>query len=318
MKLVVLDGHTLNPGDLNWDELGSLGELTVYDRTPPELTVERAQDAEAVFTNKVILGPEQIRQLPKLRYIGVLATGTNVVDLPAATARRIVVTNVPAYSTESVVQMVFAHILNLSFGYSRHTQSVRDGRWQQSPDFCYWDQPLIELSGRILGIIGFGRIGLAVALAARGFGLQVFVNAHSIPRYVPNEVRLVSLEEIFRGSDIVSLHCPLTRETRQIVNLKHISMMKRSAWLINTGRGPLVDEKALADALNSGRIAGAGLDVLSTEPPQPDNPLLAAKNCFITPHIAWATVQSRQRLMRTVVGNLRAFLEGRPLNVVRE
>jgi glycerate dehydrogenase len=318
MKLVVLDGYTLNPGDLSWDDLGALGELTVYDRTPPELTVERAQDAEAVFTNKVILGPEQIRQLPKLRYIGVLATGTNVVDLPAATASRIVVTNVPAYSTESVVQMVFAHILNLSFGYTRHTQSVRDGRWQQSPDFCYWDQPLIELSGRILGIIGFGRIGLAVALAARGFGLQVFVNAHSIPRYVPNEVRLVSLEEIFRSSDIVSLHCPLTRETRQIVNLKHISMMKRSAWLINTGRGPLVDEHALADALNSDRIAGAGLDVLSTEPPQPDNPLLTAKNCFITPHIAWATVQSRQRLMRTVVGNLRTFLEGRPLNVVRE
>jgi len=318
MKLVVLDGHALNPGDLSWDDLGSLGELTIYDRTPPELTVERAQDAEAVFTNKVILGPEHIRQLPKLRYIGVLATGTNVVDLPAATARRIVVTNVPAYSTESVVQMVFTHLLNLSLGFSRHTQSVRDGRWQQSPDFCYWDQPLIELSGRILGIIGFGRIGLAVALAARGFGLQVFVNAHSIPRYVPNEVRLVSLEEIFRSSDIVSLHCPLTRETCQIVNLKHISMMKRSAWLINTGRGPLVDEKALADALNSGRLAGAGLDVLSTEPPQPDNPLLKAKNCFITPHIAWATVQSRQRLMRTVVGNLRAFLEGRPLNVVRE
>jgi glycerate dehydrogenase len=318
MKLVVLDGYTMNPGDLSWDDLGSLGELTVYDRTPPELTVERAQDAEAVFTNKVILGSEQIRQLPKLRYIGVLATGTNVVDLPAATARRIVVTNVPAYSTESVVQMVFAHLLNLSFGYTRHTQGVRDGRWQQSPDFCYWDQPLIELSGRILGIIGFGRIGLAVALAARGFGLQVFVNAHSIPRYVPNEVRLVSLEEIFRSSDIVSLHCPLTHETRQIVNLKHISMMKRSAWLINTGRGPLVDEKALADALNSGRIAGAGLDVLSTEPPQPDNPLLSAKNCFITPHIAWATVQSRQRLMRTVVANHRAFQEGRPLNVVRE
>jgi glycerate dehydrogenase len=318
MKLVVLDGHTMNPGDLSWDDLGALGELTVYDRTPPELTVERAQDAEAVFTNKVILGTEQIRQLPHLRYIGVLATGTNVVDLPAAVARKIVVTNVPAYSTESVVQMVFAHLLNLSLGFSRHTQSVRDGRWQRSPDFCYWDQPLIELSGRILGIIGFGRIGLAVALAARGFGLQVYVNAHSIPRYVPNEVRLVSLEEIFHGSDIVSLHCPLTRETRQIVNLKHISMMKRSAWLINTGRGPLVDEKVLADALNSGRIAGAGLDVLSTEPPKPDNPLLSAKNCFITPHIAWATVQSRQRLMRTVVANLRTFLEGRPLNVVRE
>ncbi len=318
MKLVVLDGFTMNPGDLGWEELGSLGDLTVHDRTPPELTIERAKDAEAVFTNKVVLGAEQIRQLPRLRYIGVLATGTNVVDIAAATARKIVVTNVPAYSTESVVQMVFAHLLNLSFGLADHTRGVREGRWQRSPDFCYWDQPLIELSGKIMGLIGFGRIGLAVAVAAKGFGLQVLATSRSIPRFVPNEVRLVSLEEIFRLSDIVSLHCPLTPETRQIVNRKHLAMMKPLAWLINTGRGALVDEQALADALNSGKLAGAGLDVLSTEPPNADNPLLTAKNCFITPHIAWATIQSRQRLMRTVVANLRAFQEDRPVNVVQE
>ncbi len=316
MNIVILDGHTMNPGDLRWDPLRSLGDLTVYDRTPAEMTIPRAANAEIILTNKVVLGAAEIAALPCLRYIGVLATGYNVVDLAAAYRHGILVTNVPAYSTPSAVQMVFAHLFNLTFGLAEHMRGVRDGRWQNSPDFCYWDRPLFELAGSTMGIVGYGRIGRAVAQAALPFGMSVIVHTRSNPESIDPSIRLVSLDELFVKSDIISLHCPLTEQTRHLVNRERLDMMKSTAYIINTGRGPLIDEQALADALNSGRIAGAGLDVLSTEPPKADTPLLKAENCHITPHIAWATVQSRQRLFHVVVENIRAFLAGKPQNIV--
>jgi glycerate dehydrogenase len=316
MKIVVLDGHALNPGDLSWANLEKLGSCTVYDRTLPAETVSRAAVAEIVLTNKTLLPREIIERLPRLRYIGVLATGYNVVDVRAARERNIPVTNVPDYATASVVQMVFAHLLNLTLHVADHGHGVAEGRWSRSEDFAYWDFPLIELAGLTLGIIGFGRIGRATAEAARGFGMNVLAYDVSPPAEQPDHVRFVGLEELFRRSDAVSLHCPLTADTQRLINAERLSWMKSSAVLINTGRGPLVDERALAEALNAGRIAGAGLDVLSIEPPPNDHPLLRAKNCCITPHIAWATAAARKRLLDTVVANVRAFLAGRPQNVV--
>jgi len=315
-RIVVLDGYTLNPGDLSWDELRSLGACTIHDRTPPDQTVPRAADATIVLTNKVVLDRDTLCRLPRLAYVGVLATGYNVIDLAEAGRRGIVVTNVPSYSTRSVAQMVFAHLLNLTQHVAHHAEAVRQGRWTSSPDFCFWDYPLVELDGLTIGIVGYGRIGREGAQIALALGMKVLAYDLAAPNDPADGVDLVDLESLFRRSDVVSLHCPLTPETQNLVNAQRLSWMKPTAWLINTGRGPLVDEPALADALCSGRIAGAGLDVLSKEPPGQDNPLLAAKNCFITPHIAWATRAARARLMHEVVENVRAFLAGRPQNVV--
>ena len=316
MKIVVLDGYTLNPGDLSWDELKELGELTVYERTTADKTVERAREAQAVFTNKVVLDKEIIASLPELIYIGVLATGYNVVDLQAAAGKGIVVTNIPAYSTNSVAQMVFAHLLELTMNVGRHSALVHEGAWVNSKDFCFWEQPLVELKGLTMGIIGFGRIGRAVGNLAQAFGMKVIAHNRSQPSSIPDWVEMVGLDDIFTRSDVVTLHCPLTHENEKMINAERLSQMKNSAFLINTARGGLVDEQALAEALNSGKIAGAGLDVLSSEPPLEDNPLLKAKNCFITPHIAWATKAARKRLMDIAVDNLKHFINGKPLNVV--
>ena len=316
MQIVILDGFTLNPGDLSWAGLEMLGPTIVHDRTPADQTVARAADCEIVLTNKTVLSRETIERLPRLRYIGVLATGYNVVDLDAARERNIPVANVPDYGTPSVVQMVFAHLLNLTLRVADHGRGVAAGRWSRCEDFCYWDFPLAELAGLTIGIVGFGRIGSSVAMVARSFGMNVLAYDLFPPSIPPEGVHFVGLDELFRQSDVVSLHCPLTPATHQLVNADRLAMMKRSALLINTSRGPLVDEAALAEALNTDQIAGAGLDVLSTEPPLTDNPLLDAKNCCITPHIAWATRAARQRLLDIAVANLRAFLDGKPQNVV--
>lgn len=320
MKIVVLDGYTLNPGDLRWQALDALGDCTVYERTPKELVTERAAGAEIVLTNKVVLGWEQLAQLPQLRYIGVLATGYNVVDVEAARRQNILVTNVPAYSTASVAQMVFALLLELTQQVGHHARLVREGRWAASVDFCFWDRPLVELDGLTLGIVGYGAIGRRVARMARAFGMDVLVHTAHPEKYRQTaegkEARFVGLDELFCASDAVTLHCPLTEETRALVDARRLESMKPTAYLINTGRGPLVDEAALAAALNAGRIAGAGLDVLSLEPPPAANPLLSAANCCITPHIAWATRAARERLLATAVANVRAFLAGQPQNVV--
>jgi glycerate dehydrogenase len=315
-KIVVLDGYTLNPGDLSWESLKALGECIVYDRTDPHDVLSRAEGAEIILINKTVLSSDIIGQLPNLKYIGVLATGYNVLDVEAAHERGIVVTNVPAYSTPSVGQLVFAHLLNLAHRIGHHAETVRRGRWSSSPDFCYWDTPLIELSGLILGTIGFGRIGRTTAKLALSFGMKVIAYDIIEPSGMPKGCQLVGLEDVFRDSDVVSLHCPLTYQTEKIVNKERLALMKKTAFLINTGRGLLVDEQALAEALNNERIAGAGLDVLSSEPPEKDNPLIKAKNCFITPHIAWATRAARERLLKVVVGNVAAYLAGKPQNVV--
>jgi glycerate dehydrogenase len=313
-RIVVLDGHTLNPGDLDWQAVGALGELTVHDRTPATQILERAADAEILLTNKTPLDAATIAALPELRYIGVLATGYNVVDVAAAKARSIPVCNVPGYGTASVAQHVFALLLELTQHTGHHAQSVREGRWTASPDFCYWDFPLIELAGRTLGIVGYGSIGEAVARIGCAFGMKILASTRR-PSAVGG-VEFVTVDEVFKRADVVTLHCPLTEETRGLVNAARLATMKPDAFLINTGRGPLVVEQDLADALNAGRIAGAGLDVLGVEPPQAGNPLLHARNCVITPHIAWATRAARARLMDMVVRNLRAFLAGNPRNVV--
>lgn len=316
MRIVVLDGYTLNPGDLSWAVLEALGECTVYDRTTPGLTVARAGEAEIVFTNKVVLGRREIEQLPKLKYIGVLATGYNVVDVAAARERGIVVTNIPAYGTRSVAQMTFALLLELTQHVGHHAASVREGRWSRNQDFCYWDFPLLELAGLTMGLVGLGRIGKSVAELALAFGMKVIAYNTSVPVNPLLGVKMVDLDTVFRESDVVSLHCPLSADNKEMVNVSLLSLMKPTAFLINTSRGLLVDEVALATALNTGRLAGAGLDVLSVEPPHPDNPLLTAKNCFITPHQAWATKAARERLLTTATDNLRAFLAGEVRNVV--
>lgn len=316
MQIVVLDGHTLNPGDLSWAELHELGQCHIHDRTPSDDIVRRAQEAEIVLTNKTQLSKETLAHLPKLRYIGVLATGYNVVDVEAAHKQNICVTNVPAYSTVSVAQMVFAHLLNLTQHVAEHGQSVQAGTWNRSQDFCYWNFPLVELASLTMGIIGLGRIGQTTARLALDFGMKVvyFDVEKSITPQV--DARAVDLDTLFRESDVVSLHCPLNDSNFRLVNEQRLQLMKPTAFLINTSRGPLIDEKALADALNAGKIAGAGLDVLSREPPDADHPLLKAKNCYITPHIAWATRAARQRLMDIAVANVGAFVNGRPQNVV--
>jgi glycerate dehydrogenase len=308
MEIVVLDGYTLNPGDLSWDELRSLGNCSIHDRTPVGETVQRCAKAEIVLTNKAPLTAETLAQLPRLRFISVLATGYNIVDVTAARKRNIPVSNVPDYSTPSVAQLVFALILELTHGVGADAQTVRQGRWTRSADFCYYDSPLIELNGLTLGIIGAGRIGTAVAELGRAFGMKVILAGRRDGR--------AGLENVLKNSDVVSLHCPLTPETNQMIDHETLSLMKPTAFLVNTARGALIDEAALAAALNCSRIAGAAVDVLSIEPPPADNPLLNAKNCLITPHIAWASQAARKRLMRMTVENVRAFLAGTPQNVV--
>ena len=308
MNIVVLDGYTLNPGDLSWDALRELGSCEIYDRSAPDEIVPRSTSAEIVLTNKVKLNGEYMSSVPTLKYIGVTATGYNIVDVAAARERKVIVTNVPTYGTQSVAQMTFALLLELTQHVGHHAQTVREGRWTRSPDFCYWDYPLIELDGLTLGIIGFGRIGKMVGQLAEAFGMKVLTYSRKQP--------VAEMETLFRRSDIISLHCPLTPETEHLVNEKRLAWMKPTAFLLNTSRGPLIDESALAKALNEGRIAGAGLDVLAVEPPTADNPLLRAKNCLITPHIAWATRAARSRLMEAVVENVRAYLTGESKNVV--
>ena len=316
MQIVVLDGFTLNPGDLSWDGLEQLGSCAIHDRTSENRIIERAHEAEIVLTNKTVLNRETILALPKLKYIGVLATGYNVVDVAAAKERGIPVTNIPDYGTHSVAQFTLALLLELAHHVGHHAQTVREGRWNRSADFCYWDYPLIELHGLTFGIIGFGKIGRAVAKLADAFGMKVLVHNRSRPKDLPPQFELVGLETLLSWSDVVSLHCPLTAENKKFMNADRLARMKQSAFLLNTSRGPLLDEQAVTDALNSGRIAGAGLDVLSVEPPKTENPLLAAKNCFVTPHIAWATRAARARLMDIALENIRAFLVGTPRNVV--
>lgn len=316
MRIVVLDGYTLNPGDLSWEQFQLLGECVIHDRTPVGETVARSVGAEVLLTNKTVLSRDTIEQLPDLRYIGVLATGYNVVDIEAAAERRIPVTNVPEYGTRSVVQMVFAHLLNFCHHVAEHSASVRQGTWSQSKDFCFWESPLLELSGQTMGIVGLGRIGSAVATAAVAFGMNVLAYDPAVHSHGLQDVVLTDLKRVFLESDVVSLHCPLTEHNQGFVDAELLGLMKQSAFLLNTSRGPLIDETALADALNNGSIAGAGLDVLTQEPPAAGCPLLTAKNCYITPHIAWATRSARERLMRKAIGNLKAFLRGERVNVV--
>ncbi len=316
MKIVVLDGFTLNPGDLDWAGLRALGDCEIHDRTAPDEIIARAQEAEIILTNKTVLNRATLAALPQLKYLGVLATGCNVVDAAAARERGVPVTNVPDYSTRSVAQLTFALLLELAHHAGHHAQTVRAGRWSRSADFCYWDFPLLELDGRTMGLVGYGRIGRAVSELATAFGMKVMVHSRRTPETIPPGVRCTGLEELFRSSDVVSLHCPLTPETKQLVNAERLAWMKPTAFLINTSRGPLVDEAALAGALNTGEIAGAALDVLSVEPPPSNNPLLTAKNCLITPHLAWATHAARARLMQIAVANVAAFLAGTPQNMV--
>ena len=316
MKIVELDGYAANPGDLSWEPLQELGELTVYDRTPASLVVERAKDADIILINKVLITDEVLSQLPRLKYIGVLATGYNVVDVKAATKRGIVVTNIPAYSTESVAQMTFAHILNITNRIGHYARQSREGRWSSNPDFCYWDTQLWELSGKTIGIVGLGNIGMRVATIARYFGMDVFAYTSKNSADLPEGIQKTTLDGLFAVSDIVSLHCPLTADTRHLINRESLEKMKEGSILINTGRGPLVDEEAVADALASGQLGGYGADVMIDEPPSPNNPLLAQRNAFITPHIAWATREARQRLMDICVRNVKAFIEGKRLNAV--
>ncbi len=316
MRIVVLDGFTLNPGDLSWSHLEALGNCTIHDRTADHEVVARSEGAAILLTNKTVLDANAIGQLPALKYIGVLATGYNVVDLDAASKQGIVVTNVPAYSTTSVAQMVFAHLLNLTQHPGEHAAQVRAGRWHASRDFCFWDYPLIELSGLTMGIVGLGQTGRATAALAQAFGMKLLAATRS-PIDTALGIKQVDLETLFRQSDVVSLHCPQTPETVQLVNRERLALMKPTAYLINTGRGGLVDEQALADALQHDQLAGAGLDVLSTEPPAVDNPLVTTPNCYITPHIAWATQAARRRLMETAISNVTAFLDDKPQNVVQ-
>lgn len=316
MKIVVLDGYGLNPGDLSWSAWETLGELKVYDRTSPSELLERSEGAEVLVTNKTLITANDMALLPELKYIGVLATGYNVVDIDEAKARGIVVTNIPAYSTASVAQMVFAHILNITQRVGYYADENVRGRWTNNPDFCYWDTNLVELDGKKMGIVGYGNIGKATARIALAFGMEVLAYTSKDQKDLPQGVKKATLDELFAESDVISLHCPLTPDTKELVNANRLKTMKPNAILINTGRGPLVNEQDLADALNEGRIAGAGLDVLSVEPSVAGNPLLRAKNCFITPHIAWATKEARTRLMDIAINNLRSYQEGNIINNV--
>lgn len=315
-KIVVLDGYSVNPGDLNWEPLAALGDLTVYDRTAPDEILSRAGDAEVVITNKVPITGDLLRQMPKLKYVGVLATGYNIIDIDAAREKGIVVANIPAYSTESVAQMVFAHLLNIIQRIDLYTHEIRAGEWCRCEDFCFMKFPHMELAGKTIGIVGFGHIGQAAARIADAFGMKVITPTSKPVEELPPYVGKVTMTEMFSRSDVVTLHCPLTPQTRHLINAGTLSLMKPTTILINTGRGPLIDDRALADALNSGTIHAAGLDVLTTEPPSEDNPLLTARNCYMTPHIAWATIEARRRLLAIAVDNLRSYLAGNPVNNV--
>jgi len=316
MKIVVIDGYTLNPGDLSWDALKRLGDCDIYERSTPEEKMVRCKDADIVVTNKVVFDKQTIEVLPELKCISVTATGYNVIDIEAAKERRIVVTNVATYGTQSVAQMVFALLLELTQHVGYHSQTVHEGRWVKSDNFCYWDFPLVELANLTMGIIGCGRIGLATANIAKAFEMKVLAYDVNVEHLAGKDIEIVDMDTIFVESDVVSLHCPLLPETQELINKDSLAKMKKSAFLINTSRGPLVNEQDLANALNSGQIAGAGLDVLSIEPPNEDNPVLKAKNCYITPHIAWATRSSRARLMKTTIENVETFIKGQPKNVV--
>lgn len=319
MKIVVLDGYTLNPGDLSWKGLEEFGEVVVYDRTPPDKIFERSKDAEILFTNKTPINAELLSKLPSLRYISVLATGYNIVDTGAASEHGIIVTNVPAYSTPSVAQLTFALLLELCHYVQRHSDSVFAGEWVVSKDFSYSNYPLIELAGKTIGIIGFGNIGRSVAEIASVFGMKVVAfSRNKTDQSHRDGFRWVSLDELFEVSDVVSVHCPLVPETRGLINTENLKRMKKTAFFLNTSRGAVVVEDDLAFALNNDMIAGAGIDVLSSEPPSPDNPLLKAKNCIITPHIAWATKEARSRLMDITVSNLSHFMRNSPVNVVNK
>ena len=316
MKIVILDGYTANPGDLSWGSLKELGEVTVYERTRREEIAGRAADADIVLTNKVVMDREMMALLPRLKYIGVLATGYNVVDIEAARERDIIVTNVPAYSTESVAQTVFAHLLTVTNRTEHYAQQNRLGRWAENRDFCYWDTELTELEGKTMGIVGLGHIGRRVAEIALAFGMQVKAITSKKAEELPAGIQKTELQSLLASSDIVSLHCPLTEGTRHLIHRETLRLMKPSAILINTGRGPLVDDEALAEALNEGRLRAYCADVVTEEPPKADHPLLHAPNAFITPHIAWATVEARKRLLQTAIGNVEAFVNGHPVNVV--
>lgn len=316
MKIVVLDGYTLNPGDISWDGLRALGETKIYDRTGLGEIVHRAADAEAIYINKACIGPSEIDALPKLRFIGVLATGYNVVDIDYARKKGITVCNIPTYGTASVAQFVFALLLELCHHVGHHSNRVQGDAWAASQDFCFWDYPLIELHGKTLGIVGCGRIGMETAKLGAAFGMKLLgYDSRPVTTDLPGFAQ-VSFPELLSRSDVVSLHCPLSESNRGMLGEEALALMKPTAFLINTARGPLIQETALANALREGRLAGAGVDVLSTEPPSPDNPLLTAPNCIITPHIAWATKEARQRLMAMAVDNLASFLAGKPQNVV--
>ena len=318
MKIVVVDGYTLNPGDLSWEGLEAMGSCEVHDRSTPGEVIKRSLGADAIITNKALLPRQAIEELDELKYIGVTATGFNIVDVEAAAEKGIPVTNVPDYGSASVAQMTFAHILNLTQRVGHHADAVQEHRWNECPDFCFSDFPLLELQGLTLGIIGYGSIGRQVGRIAKGFGMKLLVHSPSLSKRIELEpgVMTEDVETILQESDIISLHCPLTQENEGFIDSKALSGMKPTAFLINTGRGPLIDEMALAEALNSRQIAGAGLDVLSEEPARRDNPLIGARNCFVTPHIAWATRAARSRLMDVAVKNVESFIKGKPQNVV--
>lgn len=318
LRITVLDGYGLNPGDLSWDGMARLGRLTVFDRTPADITIERAKDSEIVITNKTRLDADTIAALPNLKYIGVLATGYNVVDVKAAAEHGVTVTNIPAYSTMSVAQMVFALVLAITNRVEHYTEENRSGRWSHNPDFCYWDFPLTELADKTMGIVGLGNIGQAVARIALAFGMNVMALTSKQQGQFDNNIEKVELSTLLMEADIVTLHCPLTRETEHMINASTLSLMKPTAILINTGRGPLIDEQAVANALKEGRLGAFGADVLSSEPPAADNPLLSAPNAFVTPHIAWATREARERLMEIAVANLEGYLKGERRNVVND
>lgn len=322
MKIVVLDGQALNPGDLSWQGLADLGELQVYPRTPEEKIKARAQGAEVLLTNKTPLTAETIADLPDLKYIGVLATGYNVIDIKAAAEKRIVVTNVPAYGTDAVAQFVFALLLELAHHVGEHNHAVKDGAWQRADDFCFWNYPLVELQDKVIGLIGYGRIGQRTAELARAFKMKIVAYDRSAeqkkadPKINTANIKFLSLTDLYKTSDIISLHCPLTETTRDMINRQSIAQMKEGVIIINTARGELINETDLAAALESGQVSGAAVDVLAAEPPNSNNPLLNSENTIITPHIAWASHESRQRLLKTVVANLTAFLAGNPINQI--
>ena len=313
MKICILDGYSLNPGDLDWSPVERLGDVTLFDRTSADKIVERAADADIVLTNKVPFSADTLRQLPRLRFICVLATGYNIIDTEAAARQGVVVANIPAYSTMSVAQMAFAHILNITNHVASYAREVADGKWTNCPDFCFWDSALTELAGKTMGIVGLGNTGMATARIAVALGMKVVALTSKSADTLPEGITPAPLDDVLASADVVSLHCPLTPSTRHLINAASIAKMKPSAILINTGRGPLVDEQAVADALNGGRLAAFGADVLSQEPPRGDNPLLSARNCFLTPHIAWATLEARTRLMSTATENVRQFIAGEPV-----